>query len=168
MRGAPQPGFSLLRRRMRSRTSRGTAGRPALPFTDLPRPEEAKCVAVPRNDCFGLDDDQRRTPVLPDAGQPDPQETVGSLEPWALLRGALKDVDLMPQCNVLELQCSFSEPMRLRRGRVQAIWRSNRGLCGSQATSIISAISQFAIGTVNHRLLYAVVYRYIEIPGPRD
>ena len=77
---------------------------PASP--DFPRPEEAKCVAVPRNDCFGLDDDERRTPVRPDAGKPDPQDAVGCMQLRALLRGALKDADLMPQCYILQLQRS--------------------------------------------------------------
>src|SRR5919106_2642972 len=79
---------------------------PSLASPNLPRPEEAKCVAVPGNDCFGLDNDQRRSPVRPDAGQPDPQETVGWLQPWALLRGALQDADLMPERNILQLQRS--------------------------------------------------------------
>ena len=79
---------------------------PGLASPDLPRPEEAKCVAVPENDCFGLNDHQRRTPVRPHAGEPDPQKTVSSLQPGALLRGALKDTDLMPERNILQLQRS--------------------------------------------------------------
>ena len=52
---------------------------PRLASPDLPCPEKAKCLAVPANECFRLDNDQRRTPVPPDAGQPDPQETVGCM-----------------------------------------------------------------------------------------
>ena len=58
---------------MRDRRASGLAS------PNLPCPEEAKCIAVPANDCFGLDNDQRRTPVRPDAGQPDLQETVGCM-----------------------------------------------------------------------------------------
>ena len=65
---------------------------------NLPRPENAKRIAVPGNDGFGLDDDQRRTPVRPDAGQPNPQKTIGCLQGRAFLRGALKHADLMPKC----------------------------------------------------------------------
>ena len=61
---------------------------------------------MPGDDCFGLDDDQRRTPVRPDAGEPDPQESVGCLQPRALLCGALKNADLVPECNILQLQRS--------------------------------------------------------------
>src|SRR4051794_39181776 len=77
---------------------------PSLASADLPRPEEAQRLAVPGNDCFGLDNDQRRTPLRPHAGEPDPQKTVNCLQPWALCRGALKNADLMPERNILQLQ----------------------------------------------------------------
>lgn len=77
-----------------------------LAAADLPRPEEAKRLAVPGNDRFWLDDDQRRTPVCPNAGQPNPQESVSCVQRRALLRRALKNPDLMPECNIFELQRS--------------------------------------------------------------
>src|SRR4051812_47527310 len=43
---------------------------------DLPRPEKAKRLALPTNHCLGLHDDQRRAPIRPGAGEPNPQEPV--------------------------------------------------------------------------------------------
>ena len=106
MRGAPQPGFSLVRAADEVANLAWDGWTPGLASPNLPRPEEAKCVAVPGNDCFGFDDDQRRTPVRPDAGETDPQETVGCVQLRALLRRALKHADLMPQDNILQLQRS--------------------------------------------------------------
>jgi len=39
----------------------------------LPGPEQAKAGTMPGHDRFGLDDDQHRAPVAPEAGQPDPE-----------------------------------------------------------------------------------------------
>lgn len=108
--------------RMRSRPSRGTAGRPWLASPDLPRPEEAQPVAGSGTNCFGLDDDQRRTPVRRHARQLDPKESVGCVQMRALLRGALKKgCDAAGQRSPTAAQCGVSGRMRLRRGRVRAI-----------------------------------------------
>jgi hypothetical protein len=45
----------------------------------LPGPEQPKARRMPSHDRFGLDDDQCRAPVAPNARQPDPQ--------WAVPRG---------------------------------------------------------------------------------
>jgi hypothetical protein len=79
-----------------------------LAAADLPRPEEAKRLAVPGNDCFRLHDNERRTPTCPNAGQPNPQESVSCVQRRALPRRALENPDLMPECNILELQRSAS------------------------------------------------------------
>jgi hypothetical protein len=42
----------------------------ALPH--LPGPEKTKALAMPSDDRFGLDDGQRRAPIAPDTGEPDP------------------------------------------------------------------------------------------------
>ena len=42
-----------------------------------PGPEQSKSGAMPGKDRFWLDDGQRRGPVMPEAGQADPQQAVG-------------------------------------------------------------------------------------------
>src|SRR4051794_7089964 len=106
MRGAPQPGFSLLMWRMRSRTSRGTAGRPGLPLRIFHVQKRRNALRCQRTTVSGLTITSDERQVRPHAGEPDPQKTVSSLQPGALLRGALKDTDLMPERNILQLQRS--------------------------------------------------------------
>src|SRR5688572_15987794 len=79
-----------------------------LAAADLPCPEEAKRLALPAHDRLRLDDDQSGTPICPNAGQPSPQESVSCAPPRALLRRALKNADLMPERNILELQLCAS------------------------------------------------------------
>ncbi len=55
----------------------------------LPGPEPAKARTMPGHDRFGLDDGQGRTPVAPEAGQPDPQQAVRWGQLAAFSRGAL-------------------------------------------------------------------------------
>ena len=43
-----------------------------LAMPHLPGPEQAKAGTMPGNDCFWLDDGQRRAPSAPDVGEPDP------------------------------------------------------------------------------------------------
>ena len=52
-------------------TGNDRSSRLAVPH--LPGPEKTKALAMPGDDCFGLDDGQRRAPVAPDAGEPDPK-----------------------------------------------------------------------------------------------
>src|SRR5262249_17397204 len=70
--GAPHRGLSRLICRIKSRTSRGTAGRPGLAAAHFPGPEQAKALAMPRDDGLRPDDGQRRAPVLPNTRQDDP------------------------------------------------------------------------------------------------
>lgn len=53
---------------------------------------------------FRLDDEQRRTPMAPDAGERDPEETIGGRESGALTNRAFEDPDLMAQSEDLELE----------------------------------------------------------------
>jgi hypothetical protein len=81
-----------------------------LAAADLQPPEEAKRLAVPGNDRFWLVDDQRRTPVCPNAGQPNPQESVSYVPSRSLLDRALKNPDLMPECDISS--CSAARVFR--------------------------------------------------------
>jgi hypothetical protein len=63
----------------------------------FPGPEPAKAGTMPGHDRFGLDDGQGRTPVAPEAGQPDPQQAVRWGQLAAFSRGALQHPDLVAQ-----------------------------------------------------------------------
>jgi hypothetical protein len=54
----------------------GNGGATGLPASNLPSPEEAKASAMPGLDGFGLNNDQRRASIPPDAGQVDPKEAI--------------------------------------------------------------------------------------------
>ena len=106
MRGAPQPGFSLLKWRMRLRISRGTAGRPGLPRRTFHVQNSRNALRCQAMTVSGLTivSDERQS--CPHAGEPDPQESVRCVQLRALVRGALKDTDLVAERNVLQLQRS--------------------------------------------------------------
>src|SRR4029077_8552401 len=59
---------------------------------------------MPGNNRFRLDDEQRRTPMAPEAGARAPQETIGGRESGALMNRAFEDSDLMAQSQDLELE----------------------------------------------------------------
>ena len=51
----------------------GNDGSSGLPVPNLPRPEQAKALAMPSHDRLGFDDDQRRAPIAPEEGHTDPE-----------------------------------------------------------------------------------------------
>src|SRR5450755_2321543 len=59
---------------------------------------------MPGHNRFRLDDEQRRTPMAPEAGERDPEETIGGRESGALMNKAFEDSDLMAQSQDLELE----------------------------------------------------------------
>ena len=82
--------------------------RPTL-FT-LPGPIEAESAAMPGNDRFRLDDDERRTPASPLAQQPHPQATVHLPESNAPTLSPSKCIYLVAEGKNLQLQgCLGSE-----------------------------------------------------------
>jgi hypothetical protein len=52
----------------------GRSTRSAVP--NLPRPEQPKACSMPNHDRLGLDDDQNRAPIAPEATQTDPEQAV--------------------------------------------------------------------------------------------
>ena len=63
---------------------------------DLPGPEEAEALSMPSHDRLRLNDSQRRAPVTPHPGQPDPKEAVHRCQREAFSRGTPKHADLVP------------------------------------------------------------------------
>src|SRR5258705_8198395 len=82
----------------------GSDGRPPRPVPALPRPEETKPSPMPRDDRFGFDDDERGAPLPPHSRQANPEQTVEAGQPKPTPTGSFKDLQLMAQCEDLELQ----------------------------------------------------------------
>jgi hypothetical protein len=56
---------------------------------------------MPGKDRFWLDDGQRRAPVMPEAGQADPQQAAGGGQFQAFCRSSPKHTELVTQSQVL-------------------------------------------------------------------
>ena len=69
----------------------------------LPGPDEPEAGALPADDGLGLDDGDDLCPAVPEAGEQDPEHSVGRAQAWAW-RGALEHAQLMAQGEVLEHQ----------------------------------------------------------------
>ena len=74
-----------------------------------PTPVELEALPVPTNHglavdtvtCFGPDEDQGRSPTVPESGEPDPEDSIGWSEPRALLHFPV-DSELLSEGEVLE------------------------------------------------------------------
>jgi hypothetical protein len=77
-------------------------GRPSLPWWTLPRPEELKRSALPRQYRLRLHDDDGRTPVRPRLRQPSPEDAIsfGQRRPFDR---ALKNAELVSRREDLDL-----------------------------------------------------------------
>ena len=101
------PARVRLRHRPNQRAHVGGHGRspdasPALPCP--PQPEAARSV-LQRDDCLRLDDHERCSPVVPEPKQPIPTAAVRQGEPQSRRPRSLKDLQLVPQGEHLELEC---------------------------------------------------------------
>ena len=61
---------------------------------------------MPGKDRFWLDDGQRRAPVMPEAGQADPQQAAGGGQFQTFCRSSPKHTELVTQSQVLEVEGS--------------------------------------------------------------
>ena len=59
---------------------------------------------MPGNDGLWFDDDERRAPLVPDTGQPHPQQTVRLSESPPLRARPVQHLQLVPQRENLKLQ----------------------------------------------------------------
>src|SRR5580658_2886937 len=85
MRGAPQSGFSRLILRINSRHVFRNRWSAKLAVTDSPSPEQPATLAVPVNDGIRLNDDQGRSPIVPNVAQP---HSTGVARPDDVILGA--------------------------------------------------------------------------------
>ena len=84
---------------MSARTSGATGPVPPA----LPGPDEPGAGALPADDGLGLDDGDDLCPAVPEAGEQDPEDSVGRSQAGTR-RGPLEDGQLMAQREVLEHQ----------------------------------------------------------------
>src|SRR5713226_6652415 len=98
----------------------GNGGPTHLAMPDLPGPEKAKSLAMPGDRRRRFDDVQRRAPVPPDPGEENPKQAVGHSQLRPFPGGALKDPDLVPESEVLQLQRSAGS------GTSNTAWKGER------------------------------------------
>ena len=103
MRRDPQKGLARDTLRIRSRISWAMAGQPRVPGSAQSSPVVAKSLALPGDHRARLDEDEGVLPTRPRLREPDPEQAVGRLEPWAPPT-AVKHCELMPQGEDLEVQ----------------------------------------------------------------
>jgi len=71
----------------------------------LPTPIKSETLAVPSDDGFGLEDQQCRPPIIPQAGEPDPEDSIRTAETKLVATArTLQDQKLMAESKNLCLQ----------------------------------------------------------------
>lgn len=140
MRGAPQLGFSRLMSRIRSQTSRGTAGRPGLPLRIFPVQKIRNALRCQATTVSGF------TITSPD------RRSVRTRERQPTTAGQLRTTEgvssrSVPRTPIWCRSAMFSScraarfsggPMRLLRGGSPASTTSAQAALGSGATSMVS------------------------------
>ena len=83
----------------------GTEGWATLATPTLPTPIKPETLAVPGDDGFGLEDEQCRPPIIPQAGEPDPEDSIRTAETKLVATArTLQDQKLMAESKNLSLQ----------------------------------------------------------------
>jgi hypothetical protein len=71
----------------------------------LPRPEQAKTATMPAEHRGRLHDMERRSPAGPSLRQPRPQRPINRREAKPWMAGTIRDCQLVPKGDDLEVQC---------------------------------------------------------------
>ena len=100
IRGAPQSGFSLLIRRMRSRSSTINL-RPPCPISRFPAPKRFEARAMPSQDRLRLYDLRYVEQAGPEPHHPHQQRPVTTVQPQTRRRSPQSDIELMTEKQVL-------------------------------------------------------------------
>ena len=76
-------------------------------MTALPTPIQPESPSMPGDYGFGFDDHQGRSPTIPELREPSPEDSICDAELYFVgtLR-ALKDQELMTECQDLRVECS--------------------------------------------------------------
>ena len=87
-----------------------------LAVPNLPPPKPAKAFPVPVDHRRGWDEKNAGAPVVPNGAEPSPQESIGRGE-LGPLHGALRNPELMAECEDFQLQRRTAPEGREQRGR---------------------------------------------------
>ena len=121
---------------------------PRSTMADLPGPEQTKALAVPSDDGVRFDNDQSRPPAAPDRAQPCPQESIDRRQ-FRALHGALENADLVPECQVLQLErgSRFEGDRYGRSQRLKRVERRAENVRKDGQNPMFSSSSRFATAT---------------------
>lgn len=92
-----------------------------------PRPDQAEPSTVPSQDGLGFDDHERRSPFMPHARDPNPEEAVRTRQAQPSRAGPLEHVDLVTQREQLEVQRGARAQTRPKREQERDENRHYRG-----------------------------------------
>jgi hypothetical protein len=96
--------FSPIILQIRSPTSFETAGRPRRPRRSFQVQNNRKALRCQATTVSGLDDDESGTPVDPDLGQPNPEESIRGVQ-FRPLHRAMYNTELVTESEDLKLEC---------------------------------------------------------------
>ena len=119
MRGAPQSGFSMLIRRIKTRSSVSICGRPS-PRARLPTPITAKSGSVPPQERLGPNDCENPQDCWKPAIQLDKEPAILVREPDATMRPAPQDNQLTSKHRVLGFKLQLRLEWRGQDGESEA------------------------------------------------
>ncbi len=103
----------------------------------LPSPIEAKSLAMPGDNRLRFDKEQRRSPIVPQPREPNPQDSISPTE-----------TELMTAVRTLQDQKLMSESKNLCLQKGTA-WPGKVTGCGS-VNATISICTEFLVGTAGH------------------
>jgi hypothetical protein len=87
------------------------SGPPLCCLATLPCPIEPEPFSVPSDNRFGLHDEQRRAPIRPDAGLPNPEQSVSGVERKSAAPRPVEDRELVAKSQNFNLRrCTRSKP----------------------------------------------------------
>src|SRR6266581_888610 len=69
----------------------------------FPSPIQAETLAVPCDYCFGLHNDQHRTPMTPETGKANPQPPIGRTQ-FGSVYTSVEHIELMTKCEDFDFQ----------------------------------------------------------------
>src|SRR6266566_2048953 len=146
MRGAPQRGLARLMCRDEIPNFR-IYRRATFATPTLPSPIEAKSLAMLGDNRLRFDKEQRRSPIVPQPREPNPQESISPTETELMTAvRTLQDQKLMSESKNLCLQKGATLGNNLAERKVESAWPGKVTGCGS-VNATISICTEFLVGT---------------------
>src|SRR5436305_14990771 len=117
----------------------------------LPSPIEAKSLAMPGDNRLRFDKEQRRSPIVPQPREPNPQDSISPTETELMNRGSNV---ARPEADVGEQESLLAERHEpgnnLAETKVESAWPGKVTGCGS-VNATISICTEFLAGTTGLR-----------------